>query len=233
MRIRTLFLAIPLGLLPVMAAAGVPQNTPPASSGGAPAAAADTKDEDALPTTYGSIDFGARTTTLKGDGARYERYRDLSDGLFLERARFSSQQNGWLMDMGADHVGRRDQRYMGSAIRPGTFKVWGQWDQIPMLMSRTTRTLYNPVTTLGVLEMDDAIQTSVQAAAANLTNFVPNARVFELSSRRHIFEGGAQYISKTGITISTNVRQLNRDGAIPFGGSFGHSNITETFAPAR
>ena len=31
-----------------------------------------------------TIDFGVRGTSADGDAARYERYRDLGDGLFLE-----------------------------------------------------------------------------------------------------------------------------------------------------
>ena len=38
-------------------------------------------------TVDGRIDFGVRGTTLDGDAARYERYRDLGDGLFLESRR--------------------------------------------------------------------------------------------------------------------------------------------------
>ena len=34
----------------------------------------------------GFIDFGARGTTSTGDAARYERYRDMSDGMFVETA---------------------------------------------------------------------------------------------------------------------------------------------------
>jgi MtrB/PioB family decaheme-associated outer membrane protein len=235
MRIRTLFLAIPIGLLPALAMAQTPPTTPPPAGAQAPPAAAAPADADEhppLPTTYGLLNLGIRTTHLDGDGARYERYRDLGDGLFLDGSRFSTQQRGWVFDLAADHAGRLDQRYTGSAIRPGQFKVWGQWDQMPMLMSRTTRTLFT-VASPGVLVIDDAIQAAVQANAAYLTTAVQTARTFELSSRRHVFDGGAEYIAKNGLTLDTSVRQMNRDGAIPFGGSFGHSNVVETLAPVQ
>jgi MtrB/PioB family decaheme-associated outer membrane protein len=62
---------------------------------------------------------------------------------------------------------------------------------------------------------------------------VQTARVFELSSRRQIFDAGAQYIAANGLTIDTSVRHINRDGTIPFGGSFGHGTVVETFAPVE
>ena len=234
MRIRTLFLAIPIGLLPALAMAQTPPSTPAPAGAPAPGAAAPAEADEhpPLPTTYGSLDFGIRATHLDGDSARYERYRDLGDGVFLDGSRFSTQQRGWVFDLAADHAGRLDQRYTGSAIRPGRFKIRGQWDQIPMLMSRTTRTLF-AVTSPGVLEIDDAIQSQVQTQASYLTTAVQTARTFDLSSRRHIFEGGAEYVAKNGLTLDTSVRQMNRDGAIPFGGSFGHSNVVETIAPVQ
>jgi len=47
-------------------------------------AIAQTTASDAAPLTRGWADFGVRGSSIIGDGARYERYRDLGDGLFLE-----------------------------------------------------------------------------------------------------------------------------------------------------
>jgi MtrB/PioB family decaheme-associated outer membrane protein len=234
MRIRTLILVILIGLLPALAAGQTPPPTPPPAGVQPPVAppVVESDEHPPLPTTYGSIDFGVRATHLDGDGARFERYRDLGDGLFLDRARFNTEKRGWMFDLAGDHVGRRDQRFTGRAARPGQFKVWGQWDQVPMLMSRTTRTLFTAASP-GVLQIDDAIQSQVQTQASYLATAVQTARTFDLASRRHIFEGGAEYVSKNGLTLDTNIRQTNRDGAIPFGGSFGHGSVVETFAPVE
>lgn len=233
MRMRSLFLIVPIGLLPALALAQTPPKAPAPAPPGvqAPAAPAD-EEHVALPTTYGSVDYGGRWTHLDGDGARYERYRDMGDGVFLDSARLSTQQGGWQLDFAPDHMGRRDQRYAGSAIRPGQFKVWGVWDQIPMLMSRTTRTLF-AVTAPDELQIENTIQSQVFTQPSYLATALQLARTFELSSRRHLFEGGAEYIAKSGLTLSTNVRRINRDGAIPFGGSFGHGQVVETMAPVE
>ena len=232
MRVRTLILAVAIGLLPALAMAQTPPVKPPQTGAQAPVAPAPAEADEhpALPTTYGTFDFGVRGTALDGDGARYERYRDLSNGVFLDRLRYTSQPRGWLVDLAADHVGYSDQRYTGRAGRPGQFKLWGQWDQIPMLMSRTTQTLF-AVPSLGALTIDDAIQARVQAQPAYLSTAVETARTFELSSRRHIFDAGGEYTAKNGLTVDTNVRHTNREGDIPYGGSFGHSQLVETLAP--
>jgi MtrB/PioB family decaheme-associated outer membrane protein len=193
-------------------------------------AGAQSSDEAAAP-GRGFIDFGVRGTNLDGDGARYERYRDLGEGLFLEAFRFEQAESGWLFDVAADHVGRRDQRFTGRAVRPGRLAVWFTWDQIPMLMSRETRTLYDGIST-GRLTIADDLQAQVQATPAALASvFALNGRVFDTSSRRHIAEGGFRYIATPEFTINTNIRFTDRDGVIPYGGSFGHSSLVETVAP--
>ena len=188
------------------------------------------------PFSLGFIDFGARGTGTTGDAARYERYRDLSDGLFLERVRLDRRQSDWLLQFDAQHVGYEDQRYIGTATKQGKFRGWFMWDQIPMLLSRTTRTFYqgDVLHNNGTLVMDDAIQSAGQTNANNIPLlFDANAQTFELWTKRHIAETGAQYLASTDLTFNGLFRYTNKDGAIPYGGSFGHSLVVETLMPVN
>lgn len=183
-----------------------------------------------------SIDVGARGSFISGDGARYERYRDLGDGLFLGRFRFGREGTGWFFDLGADNVGRRDQRFTADIVKPGTLKLFATWDQIPMLMSRTTRTLYvedfreSP----GVLTINDAIQAQGQTSAASMVQlFAENAVPVATRSRRYRGLGGFEYLATPELTIRTRVQYTDRQGTIPYGGSFGHSSLAEFPAPIQ
>ncbi|MEZ5316104.1 MAG: MtrB/PioB family outer membrane beta-barrel protein [Vicinamibacterales bacterium] len=196
-------------------------------------ASAQTPTQSTTPTTTGWIDFGVRGTSLDGDGARYERYRDMGDGLFLETVRATQDRGDWLFSFFGDHVGRRDQRLTGRFDRPGTFKSYVQWDQIPMLMSRETRSLFR-TTAPGVIEIDDSIQAQVQASSSALPGlFAANATQFDTKSRRHIFETGAQYLATPELALNFRVKHTDREGVIPYGGSFGHSSLVETPAPVN
>ena len=145
----------------------------------------------------GSVDFGVRGTSVTGDAARYERYRDLGDGLFIEDARVSREHDNWLLDFGAEHVGRRDQRYTGSIVRPGKLKASLMWDQIPMLLSNSTRTLFSGIGT-GVLTIDDAIQARIQAQPSALAViFQQSATTFDTRTARKIGDGGFEYLGQT------------------------------------
>jgi len=186
-------------------------------------------------TSSGWVDFGVRGSSLTGDAARYERYRDLGDGLFLETFRWKAQRDGWFLDLGADHAGRRDQRYTLGVVRPGTFKGWAQWDQIPMLLSRTTRSPYSS-TVPGEFRLDDAIQAQLQALPAGqrpaaVQALVNGSAMFDLKSQRHSAAGKFEFMPTPGSALKVSVKQTYREGTQPFGGSFGHSQLVEFAAP--
>jgi MtrB/PioB family decaheme-associated outer membrane protein len=182
----------------------------------------------------GFIDFGLRGTSVSGEPARYERYRDLGDGAFLGGLRMNREANGWVMTAGADNVGRRDQRFDGEFVRPGKFKGYAMWDQIPMLLSRTTKTLFtenfdNPQ---GVLTIADGLQSQVQGAPTSILQaFNSSAREFETKSRRHRGRGEFEYMATPALTIRSTVQYTDRQGTLPYGGSFGHGSLVEMPAP--
>lgn len=189
----------------------------------------------ATSTQSGSIDLGLRGSSLTGDAARYERYRDMGDGLFLEIFRWKAQKNGWFLDAGADHAGRRDQRYTVNVVRPGSFKAWGQWDQIPMLLSRTTRSPYSSAVP-GEFRLDDAIQAQLQALSsaarpAAVQAVVNASSMFDLESKRHSAAGRFEFMPTMDSSIKVSVKRTMREGAQPFGGSFGHSQVVEFASP--
>lgn len=218
-----------VALVSALAAAPVAAQTPAAPR---PAAAPE-------PTSFsGSVDFGARTSSLTGDAARYERYRDLGDGLFLEAYRGNYTKNGWYLTSAIDHLGRRDGRYQAELSRPGRFKAWGQFDKIPMLMSRTTQTLYD-MGTPGRLSIADDIQQTLQGTAsaqrpAVIAGIIASrASVFTTESHRDIFSGGLQFTLDPATIVKASLQHTRREGVIPYGGGFGFSNAIELPAPVN
>ena len=233
---RFSILALALGLAPAAAygQTSPPAQPPPTGQPGQPAQAT------GIPLTTGWIDFGVRGSDISGDAARYERYRDLGDGAAFETFRLNHERGGWLFNAAADHVGRDDQRYRGDAVNPGKLKTWVMWDQIRMLMSRTTQTLYFN-TASNVFEIDNAFQSAIQASPPSSsapsqtfpTIFAQNARTFDTESRRHIFESGLEYLPTPELTVKGLFRYIDKDGGIPWGGSFGHSAVVEMAAPVQ
>jgi MtrB/PioB family decaheme-associated outer membrane protein len=197
--------------------------SPPARSPQEPPATAPTP-------ANGWIDMGVRATSIDGDPARYQRYRDLGDGLFLETFRQTGERNGWMYSAGADHVARRDQRYFANLQRPGRLKVRFEWDQIPLLISEDTRTLFEDESD-GVLQIDNAIRAATRGQIANLAPYLADARQFRSGSRRDTLRLGAWYAPNQDTDVRVSLTSAHREGNMPFGGSFGFGLSTELPAP--
>lgn len=193
-----------------------------------------------VPAGVNIIDVGARGTSVNGDAARYERYRDLRDGPFIEALRWEGKKKDWDLSVRGDHTWWRDQRYVASATRPGKMKTWFMWDQIPMVMSYTTRTLFvqdfgdEP----GLMTIDPAIRAQIQSSASASPNYaaVPglfnsNAQTFDTRGRRMIAQGGLEYLFNPELTFKALYQYMDRQAVIPYGGSFGHSQFVEFPAP--
>ena len=186
-------------------------------------------------TSPNRVAIGARGTSIDGDGARYERYRDLSDGLFMDDLKLSSIGEQWRTVFLGRNVGREDQRFSFSANQPGRTKIFAQWDQIPMLLSSTTQTLYLDDGIASAFNLDSALQTQYRNASGDLrvALFDANARTFDTMSKRYIGEISLEHIANPDWTLNGLFRHTNRSGSIPYGGSFGHSSLVELPAPVE
>src|SRR5688500_2383870 len=70
-------------------------------------------------TWYGTVDFGARATSIKGDEARFQRFRDLRSGVYGTNAVAGRRSADWTFEAQAWNAGYRDQRYQLELQRVG------------------------------------------------------------------------------------------------------------------
>jgi MtrB/PioB family decaheme-associated outer membrane protein len=197
-------------------------------AGSIPAAAQGTSVSN--PPTVGSFDVGGRASSVDGDEARFQRYRDLREGAFLENFRYSRDKDNWLFDVRFDQVGYRDQRYEANFNRFGKIKTWFVWDQIPLFYSTDTRTLYTEASP-GALRIDDAIQRGVENGSTNLATVTPLANQFNLRQRRDSLRTGFTATPIKDLDLTINVSSMRRDGQMPWGASFGFNHAVEVTAP--
>jgi MtrB/PioB family decaheme-associated outer membrane protein len=176
------------------------------------------------------VDFGLRGTDLSGDPARFQRYRDLGDGAFLNTFRLGREGENWLATVQADYVGRRDQRYTGQVLHGGRIKLSVVWDQIPLLISRDTRTLY-ATEAPGVLRLDDAIQQGLQAGTFTLAQIIDRAVGFETQNRRDTAEIALTYTATRDLDLNFRLTSASREGNMPWGATFGLNHAVEVPGP--
>lgn len=179
------------------------------------------------------IEFGLRGTGFENgadDEARFQRYRDYRDGGTLDRVRLNRETSTWNLNVQADHVGYRDQRYAASVNRYGKVKASFVWNQIPLFYSEDTRTLFtspNP----GELRIDDGIQRGIQNRTLTLANVVGQASPFDLRSRRDVADFTLTYSAARHLDLNLSVRNTLRDGNQQWAGTFGFGNSVELEAP--
>ncbi len=179
---------------------------------------------------YGTVDFGARASTVDGDEARCQRYRDLRSGVYANTGVAGRRTADWTFEAQAWNIGYRDQRYQldcsVSAGCTGTFL----WDQIPLWISGDTRTLYTE-TQPGVFRLEDSMQQTIQAGTGDAACLRGSGGALRPANDAQDRPGRRDVQRHADVRPVLHFKSTNRDGAIPFGGTFGFSNAVEIPAP--
>ena len=178
------------------------------------------------------IDFGVRGTLFGSDSdkARFQRYRDVRDGGTVDRFRVFKDTDVYRFNLQADHVGYRDQRFFGSVNDYGKMKASFEWNQIPLFYSEATRTLYD-TSTPGTLLLSDVIQSGIQDKTLALGTAVAGAPSFDLRTRRDVATVNLAYSATPNVDLNVNVRNTQKTGGYPWGGSFGIGGAIATELP--
>jgi|GEM_PF-1879385 len=235
MRIRATFMLAALLLVP---AAGVrAQDTPQAEE-----------------PQIGQVDFGGQFSSLDGDEARYQRYRDFRNGPLLDAFAYTRERNDWIFSASANHVGYRDQQYLASFRKYGRVTVNFSWDQIPTNFGFADADRFGLLagtpyrrTADGEYRIDDGVQGALQAicpiptscpsAAASARQTLLYALVnqqaqgFDIEQRRD-----TAFIDATiSLMKNTNAllyfRNTHKEGTQPWAASFGFSHAVDIPGP--
>ncbi len=185
-------------------------------------------------TSAGTIDIGGRFTSTDGDEARYQRYRDLRDGVnanFL----YNKETPNWAFDVFAKNIGYRDGRYEFT-LNSHKFKVKAFFDQLPLNYAYYTKTPYQ--CSAGECSLDPNLRAQVQAkqaigipanvgqlAAGSVYNTI--AQPFDLQSRRDTIGAEVRYSATDNLDLILAVNSFKRTGNQPWGASFAFNVATE------
>jgi MtrB/PioB family decaheme-associated outer membrane protein len=234
---RTRFVLIAAALLafaPLGYAQSSDQTQPPLTQPPAPS----TQTVPAL----GSIDLGFRGgPDAAGDGARFERYRDLRDGAFsqilIERVTPTS-----MFDAKAFNIGYRDQQYLVN-YSGGPARVSFTWTSTPLNYGFNTATPWTQ-TAPGVLSLSPLARLQVQNRAPGIVG-VPStasqlltssiyrglAQPTDLVSRRDAANIAVAYDATRDVGFTATFTTTTRTGYQPWGASFAFNNANEIPMP--
>jgi MtrB/PioB family decaheme-associated outer membrane protein len=160
---------------------------------------------------FGRIEFGFRGDSVTGDMARYNRFRDLRQGAFVDRFRLTKESESWIFLGEARNIGYRDQRFSGEFEAIGRMKAKFTWDQIPLFISGDTRSLQTNRGG-GVLDIDDAIQRGIEDRTLTLNDVIPRATGFDMRSRRDVAAFDLTYTATKEVDFTLKLRNTERNG---------------------
>jgi hypothetical protein len=182
----------------------------------------------------GTIDIGGRFTTTEGDEARYERYRDLRDGVnanFL----YGKETANWTFDFLAKNIGYRDQRYE-LFLNSSRVKFSASFDQTPLNYSYYSETPYG--CTAGSCTLSSDLRTQVQngravgvpqnvgqLAGGSAYNSIANP--YDLQSRRDTIKADLRISATDNLDFIFGVNTYKRTGNMPYGAAFAFNVATE------
>jgi MtrB/PioB family decaheme-associated outer membrane protein len=229
-------------LLLVFAGGARAQQEPAAGAAQTPSATPAPVSTTPFTPKFGQVDFGFRGDSLSGDAARYQRFRDLREGGYVDRFRLSKETERWAVSAVANNVGYRDQRYSVSYQDIGRLKLNAEWNQVPLFISDSTRWLYRDNGD-GVLTIDDSIQRTLQTSGTalatggfnTLRSLVNGASQYDLRSRRDIGLLNLVYTVNQDVDLKFDIRNMNRSGynlmSFGFGTSPGLNPVVEFGVP--
>jgi hypothetical protein len=185
-------------------------------------------------TSSGSFDIGGRFTSTDGDEARYERYRDLRDGVNANFF-YDTQRPDWLLNVFAKNIGYRDGHYELS-FENKRIKLTAYFDQLPLNYAYYTRTPFDCTTGSCTLNSDLRMQVQNGTAIGVPQNpgqlvtgsiYDSIANPFDMRSRRDTINAQLRISATNNFDFIFGVNSYKRTGDMPSGASFGFNYATE------
>jgi len=225
---RTRMIVLTSVLLVASAVGAQAQDTKPASP--APGASAATSFTPQL----GTVDFGYRGDSFTGDQARYNRQRDLVDGAFLDKFRYSRETENQYFRAEAYRVGYEDQRYLARFDQIGKFRATFDFNQNPLYQAQA-HGLYSSAGS-GVLTINDAVQNGIQNGTLTqqqaLSQYGQN---FDIRTKRSIANFSGVYSASRDLdfklTLKNTLRSGNNLQSLVFGSSPGNATVLDMGVP--
>ena len=192
----------------------------------------------AAPALTGTFDLGFRGSSVDGDKARWERYRDLRDGV-TSKADFGKETENYALRFRVANAGYHDQQYIADYNRYGKLKRWATWNSTPLNYAYNTMTPYKDAGN-NVWTLDPATRLLVQnktvgvlgigtnAAAFNQASIYRGlATTFPMKSRRDVMSVGMKLRMTDELGLNVAFTSTKKSGNQPYGAAFAFNDAEE------
>ncbi len=188
----------------------------------------------ALASSDFSATFGTQWWSQTAPEAKFQEFRDLNQGAYLETYMLRSWKGRELWGVQGTNAMRHDQSISGSYWNGVRFHVDVDYSEIPHNFSFTARTPYHKASP-GVLTLPDSLQQLNQnnagAYTSTMTDLLANAARVPLGFRTDLLRGRARIRPAAGWQVEAKLTRRLRSGTKPYGAAFGFNSAIEVTEP--
>jgi hypothetical protein len=191
--------------------------------------------------------IGAMNTDVDTQSSKFQEYRDLSSGFFMDFGLVGEGSGDRYFDLDAVNVRRDDARYTLNYGVLGRYNILFDYNKIPHRFGNGGRMLFTR-TSAGVYQIADPIQAALQGAVtaqfnANragvnfaflnglVTPYLVTEQRVDIGLERDRTLARVDLGKMGRLAWGLEYTHENRNGTRPFGATFGFNNITELPEP--
>lgn len=184
----------------------------------------------------GHADFGAQWWSQTAPEAKFQEFREVPQGGFLESFAMRQWQDkgGWAGAVWGSNALQSDQSTGFFLAKGVTWRLDGDYTQLPHLWSKVTRSPFTEVRP-GVFQLPDTLQRTNQENPASylntMTDLLALAPTSPLAVRTDVASARLRSRPAKGWDFEVRSTQRQRSGRMAFGTSLGFSNAIELPAP--
>ena len=191
--------------------------------------ASETEMSTVKPVLSGEAAIIIRDTDVKGDAAKFEEYRDLSQPIIGELHLKYNKNDERFMEFDGENLGAEDLYLYAAAGWFGKLRFDAGYDKIPHRFADDAETLYSGIGS-NVMTLPDALQANLEAApfpeVADRLNIFFNAGAVSGDPRlsRNTGKISMDLAAYDPLNFRAEFKREYRDGVLPSAGSFGLAN---------
>jgi len=206
-----------------------------AATGVASAQKAAAKDTAQDPAQWFTL--GYRGSSVDGDKGRWERYRDLRDGV-MAGAEYRKETDQSALKFSAGNIGYHDQNYVLDYNKFGKLKLTASWNSTPLNYAYNTLTPWQYKGN-NAWSLDPAARQKVQDKVAGVIGIGTNAATdlpsiyrglatnFPMQARRDALNLGMKYRMNDQTVVDLAFSTTNKTGNQPYGAAFAFNDANE------
>jgi MtrB/PioB family decaheme-associated outer membrane protein len=184
----------------------------------------------------GMVEIGVRALAGDRDSSQFDRYRDLTPGLYVQQASLDLDHlfhSTYYLNFQTRQSWQNDQQFFARFGKYGKFGCEVRRDGTPHDFTAASVTLFTE-SSPGVFTIPNAARTQLVSNPSSLNQVLGGAAAVDIALRRHLTGGGCQFTPTGSWSFSANYTHDDEAGYRPLGTTLNdESQVLEQMEPIQ